>query len=73
MEKEENKEKEKKIKEESDKSIIGNIIMISPIPAIYKKLNKIAKDDGTDISSLVEKIVENYVSRYKKDKSKFDK
>lgn len=66
MGKEENKETDKKSKGEIDKNIIGNIIMISPTQKIYKKLNKMAKDEGTDISSLVEKIVENHVSSYKK-------
>lgn len=60
--KEQNKEdKQDNSGMEKSSDIVGNIIMISPIEKVFKKLTKLSKERGMNISSLCEHIVEEYV------------
>lgn len=67
----ENKEMDNS-KELSSEAIVSNIIMISPIPKVYKKLVNISKDREMNLSTLIEEIVEEYVNNMndKKEKKK---
>ena len=56
-------DKKKDKKKESSKTIIENIIIISPVSNVYKKLEKMSKNDGIEISTICEKIIEEYVSK----------
>jgi hypothetical protein len=69
VKKEENKDgkkEQKKVKKEKSSEIVGSIIMISPVKTVFKKLTKISKERNINMSTLCEKIVEDYVANYKK-------
>lgn len=50
------------MKGNNSKSIVDNIIMISPTRNVHKRLTKLAKDRDKNISELCEEIVEEYVN-----------